>query len=64
MVRGALAALGAARGAGGVPGAGHCAVHWQAYRALLWLRAATLQRQYVPTSTHACTGRCGIARTV
>ncbi|CAH0729818.1 unnamed protein product, partial [Brenthis ino] len=44
VVRGALAALGAARGAGGVPGAGHCAVHWQAYRALLWLRAATVQR--------------------
>ncbi|CAH2091081.1 unnamed protein product [Euphydryas editha] len=44
VVRGALAALGAARGAGGVPGAGHCAVHWQAYRALLWLRAATLTR--------------------
>ncbi|CAG9561271.1 unnamed protein product [Danaus chrysippus] len=43
VVRGALAALGAARGAGGVPGAGHCAVHWQAYRALLWLRAATHQ---------------------
>ncbi|XP_072947333.1 nuclear pore complex protein Nup160 homolog [Epargyreus clarus] len=42
VVRGALAALGAARGAGGVPGAGHCAVHWQAYRALLWLRAATI----------------------
>ncbi|KAL4707694.1 hypothetical protein ACJJTC_014875 [Scirpophaga incertulas] len=44
VVRGALAALGVTRGAGGVPGAGHCAVHWQAYRALLWLRAATLQR--------------------
>ncbi|XP_049874082.1 nuclear pore complex protein Nup160 homolog [Pectinophora gossypiella] len=44
VVRGALAALGAARGAGGVPGAGHCAVHWQAYRALLWLRAQTLRR--------------------
>ncbi|CAG4950070.1 unnamed protein product [Colias eurytheme] len=43
VVRGALAALGAVRGAGGVPGAGHCAVHWQAYRALLWLRAAVLQ---------------------
>nr|XP_026499138.1 nuclear pore complex protein Nup160 homolog isoform X2 [Vanessa tameamea] len=48
VVRGALAALGAARGAGGVPGAGHCAVHWQAYRALLWLRAATPQRPSVP----------------
>ncbi|CAG9793912.1 unnamed protein product [Diatraea saccharalis] len=44
VVRGALAALGVARGAGGVPGAGHCAVHWQAYRALLWLRAASLHR--------------------
>ncbi|XP_063363077.1 nuclear pore complex protein Nup160 homolog [Cydia amplana] len=44
VVRGALVALGVVRGAGGVPGAGHCAVHWQAYRALLWLRAATLQR--------------------
>ncbi|CAH2239317.1 jg6882 [Pararge aegeria aegeria] len=44
VVRGAMAAMGVARGAGGVPGAGHCAVHWQAYRALLWLRAATLQR--------------------
>ncbi|CAH0584338.1 unnamed protein product [Chrysodeixis includens] len=43
VVRGAVCALGAWRGAGGVPGAGHCAVHWQAYRALLWLRAATLQ---------------------
>ncbi|XP_068618612.1 nuclear pore complex protein Nup160 homolog [Battus philenor] len=42
VVRGALAALGLAHGAGGVPGAGHCAVHWQAYRALLWLRAAAL----------------------
>lgn len=42
MVRGALAALGVAHGAGGVPGAGHCAVHWQAYRALLWLRSAVL----------------------
>ncbi|CAH2039562.1 unnamed protein product, partial [Iphiclides podalirius] len=42
VVRGALAALGVARGAGGVPGAGHCAVHWQAYRALLWLRSAAL----------------------
>ncbi|XP_046968556.1 nuclear pore complex protein Nup160 homolog isoform X2 [Vanessa cardui] len=50
VVRGALAALGAARGAGGVPGAGHCAVHWQAYRALLWLRAATPQRPSVPTA--------------
>ena len=45
VVRGAVCALGAWRGAGGVPGAGHCAVHWQAYRALLWLRAATLQPQ-------------------
>ncbi|XP_028172522.1 nuclear pore complex protein Nup160 homolog isoform X2 [Ostrinia furnacalis] len=44
VVRGALAALGVSGGAGGVPGAGHCAVHWQAYRALLWLRAATLTR--------------------
>ncbi|XP_037294626.1 nuclear pore complex protein Nup160 [Manduca sexta] len=42
VVRGALAALALSRGAGDVPGAGHCAVHWQAYRALLWLRAATL----------------------
>ncbi|XP_075978722.1 nuclear pore complex protein Nup160 isoform X2 [Anticarsia gemmatalis] len=42
VVRGAVMALGACRGAGDVPGAGHCAVHWQAYRALLWLRAATL----------------------
>ncbi|KPJ07213.1 Nuclear pore complex protein Nup160-like [Papilio machaon] len=42
VVRGALAALGVAHGAGGVPGAGHCAVHWQAYRALLWLRSAVL----------------------
>ncbi|XP_041987810.1 nuclear pore complex protein Nup160 homolog [Aricia agestis] len=46
VVRGALCALGLARGAGDVPGAGHCAVHWQAYRALLWLRAANL----APTS--------------
>ncbi|XP_048487721.1 nuclear pore complex protein Nup160 homolog [Plutella xylostella] len=38
IVRGTVAALGAARGADAVPGAGHCAVHWQAYRALLWLR--------------------------
>ncbi|CAK1556305.1 unnamed protein product [Leptosia nina] len=44
VVRGALAALGIVRGAGGVPGAGHCAVHWQAYRALLWLHAAVLQQ--------------------
>lgn len=47
VVRGALCALGAWRGAGGVPGAGHCAVHWQAYRALLWLRAAA----YTPQSS-------------
>lgn len=40
VVRGALAALGVCRGAGAVPGAGHCAVHWQAYRALLWLHGA------------------------
>ncbi|GBP19915.1 Nuclear pore complex protein Nup160 homolog [Eumeta japonica] len=48
VVRGAVAALGAARGADGVPGAGHCMVHWQAYRALLWLRhhaALPLQTQ-------------------
>ncbi|XP_026325056.1 nuclear pore complex protein Nup160 homolog isoform X2 [Hyposmocoma kahamanoa] len=50
VVRGALAALGAARGAGDVPGAGHCAVHWQAYRALLWLRAATLHRPAAGTA--------------
>ncbi|XP_045515862.1 nuclear pore complex protein Nup160 homolog [Pieris brassicae] len=43
VVRGALAALGTVMGAGGVPGAGHCAVHWQAYRALLWLHSAVLQ---------------------
>ncbi|CAH0398784.1 unnamed protein product [Chilo suppressalis] len=50
VVRGALASLGVARGAGGVPGAGHCAVHWQAYRALLWLRAASMHR---PSSNSA-----------
>lgn len=50
VVRGALCALGAWRGAGGVPGAGHCAVHWQAYRALLWLRAAALQPHTHTTS--------------
>ncbi|KAJ8713529.1 hypothetical protein PYW07_013899 [Mythimna separata] len=50
VVRGAVCALGAWRGAGGVPGAGHCAVHWQAYRALLWLRAATLQPQAAGSS--------------
>ncbi|CAB3251716.1 unnamed protein product [Arctia plantaginis] len=52
VVRGALCVLGAYRDAGGVPGAGHCAVHWQAYRALLWLRAATLQ----PQPTARCCG--------
>ncbi|KAM3966268.1 LOW QUALITY PROTEIN: nuclear pore complex protein Nup160 homolog [Aphomia sociella] len=51
VVRGAVAALGAARGAGGVPGAGHCAVHWQAYRALLWLRAHTLRAHAHVTSS-------------
>ncbi|CAG4947485.1 unnamed protein product [Parnassius apollo] len=52
VVRGALAALGVARGAGGVPGAGHCAVHWQAYRALLWLHTAALH----PPPTVRCSG--------
>ncbi|XP_059054136.1 nuclear pore complex protein Nup160 [Achroia grisella] len=50
VVRGAVAALGAARGAGGVPGAGHCAVHWQAYRALLWHCAQPLRRPAASTS--------------
>ncbi|KAJ0178245.1 hypothetical protein K1T71_006068 [Dendrolimus kikuchii] len=45
VVRGAAGALGVCVGGagGGVPGGGHCGVHWQAYRALLWLRTAPLQ---------------------